>query len=120
MSLALVEAQFSSFIQFLKKEGLPIMKAVLNIGLQSDGVVWVLGEDLHIDVDGIIIDRTNHVYTWLSDMVSEGLCSMSLAEVLPKITVPLNSFILQRYISHLMIIRISFIALTGWLSCCRL
>ena len=55
MSLALVEAQF---IQFLKKEGLPIMKAVLNIEFQNDEAVWVLGEGI------IIIVFTLGLVTW--------------------------------------------------------
>ena len=96
MSLALNEAQFSLFIQFLKKEGLPIKKAILIIGLQNDGKVWVLGKHLHIDINGEVIDECDHVYTWLNDMIRESLCSVTLEEVLPKITLPLSSAILHR------------------------
>lgn len=97
MSLALNEAQFSSFIQFLKREKrLPIKKAALAIGLQSDGPIWVLGEDLHISADGSIIDDGNRMYMWLDDMISEGLSSVRLDEVLPTIKLPLDSSILHR------------------------
>lgn len=93
MSLALNETQFSSFIQFIKTDGLPIKKAALIIGLQNNGAVWVLGKDLHISREGEIIDP---VYTWLDDMISEGLYSIRLEEVLPSIKLPLSSSILKR------------------------
>lgn len=96
MSLALNEAQFSLFIQFLKKEGLPIKKAVLIIGLQNDGKVWVLGKDLHIDITGAIINEPDRVYTWLDGMIRETLCNVTLEEVLPKIKLPLNPTVLSR------------------------
>ena len=50
MSLAFNDAQFSSFIQFLKQENmgnLAIRKAVARVGKQPDGV-WVLAPEIHI------------------------------------------------------------------------
>ena len=95
MSLALNESQFSSFIQFLKKDGLPIKKAVQIIGLQKDEKVWVLGEDLHLDTNGDIIEESNRTYTWLNE-ICEGLSSMRIEEVLPKIKLPLDTSVLHR------------------------
>lgn len=96
MSLALNEAQFSLLIQFPKKEGLPIKKAVLIVGLQNDAKVWVLGKHLQITITGEVIDECDRVYIWLNDMIRESLCSVSLDEVLPKIKLPLSSTILHR------------------------
>ena len=53
MSLAMSEAQFAQFFQFLNEKVaiLPIVKAVSHVGEQS-GTVWVLNKDVHIDRQG--------------------------------------------------------------------
>jgi hypothetical protein len=98
MSLAFNETQFSSFIQYIKKGQLPIKKAALIIGLQNNDSVWVLGKDLHISAEGEVINTDNRIYTWLDDMISEGLYNTRLQEVLPSIKCPLNVSILSRFV----------------------
>ena len=57
----------------------------------------VLGEDLHLDTNGDIIEESNRTYTWLNEMICEGLSSMRIEEVLPKIKLPLDTSVLHRY-----------------------
>lgn len=66
MSLALNEAQFAIFIQFLKQEStdsLTIRKAVTRIGQQQNTELWVLGDGVHINAEGALVPK--EVYIWL-------------------------------------------------------
>ena len=102
MSLALNEAQFAMFIQYLKKDSLsslPICKAVTIIGEQQEKPVWVLGRDLQITSDGEVIPEEEREYMWLDDTISEGLASVHFEEVLPNIQMPLDTSVLHRYVS---------------------
>ena len=84
MSLAFNDAQFSSFIQYLKQESmgsLTIRKAVGIIGRQSDNV-WVLGPDIQIDVDGNVIPPNERSHLWMDAIIHDGLCSVAPEEVL--------------------------------------
>ncbi len=80
MSLALNEAQFSQFIQFLKHDGLsslPIRKAATTIGEQKNSRVWVLGEKTQINQDGEVIPERDTAYMWLDETIQESLASVS-------------------------------------------
>ena len=58
------DAQFSSFIQFLKQENmgnLAIRKAVARVGKQPDGV-WVLAPEIHINADGEVIPTSSQTH----------------------------------------------------------
>ncbi len=99
MSLALNEAQFSQFIQFLKHEGLsslPIRKAATTIGEQKNTRVWVLGEKIQVNADGEVIPERDMGYMWLDETIQESLASVSLEEVLPMVKCPLETRVLQR------------------------
>ena len=49
MALAMNEAEFASFLMFLKsKQGMPIRKAATVIGQQPCGQVWVMGKDIQV------------------------------------------------------------------------
>ena len=90
MSLAFNDAQFSSFIQYLKQESmgsLTIRKAVGIIGRQSDNV-WVLGPDIQIDVDGNVIPPNERSHLWMDAIIHDGLCSVAPEEVLPVLLAP--------------------------------
>ena len=85
MSLAFNEAQFSSFIQFLKQESmgkLAIRKAVAVVGKQSDGV-WVLAPDIHINANGDVIPTSLQTHMWMDMIIRDGLGSVTAEEVLP-------------------------------------
>ena len=88
MSLALNEAQFSMFIQYLKQESsetLRIRKAATIIGQQRDQDLWVMGQGLQIDVHGQIIPPERQSYIWLDWSVQQGLGNISMQEVLPTV-----------------------------------
>ena len=90
MSLAFNDAQFSSFIQYLKQESmgsLTIRKAVGIIGRQSYNV-WVLGPDIQIDVDGNVIPPNERSHLWMDAIIHDGLCSVAPEEVLPVLLAP--------------------------------
>lgn len=61
MSLALNEAQFALFIQFLKDnamgcaDDIPMKKAVTHIGQHDKHSVWVLGKNLQVNCDGEVL-----------------------------------------------------------------
>lgn len=95
MSLAFNETQFSSFIQFLKKQH-QLKKAVKMIGMQDDNT-WILGEDLQIDDNGTCIPESRRTHIWLNDMIEEGLGTITLKEVKPVIATPLDESMLNRY-----------------------
>lgn len=100
MSLALNEAQFSQFIQFLKREGgpLPIRKAVTIVGEQQKSPVWVLGRHLQIASDGEVVPEANRVFMWLDETVKEGLTCVTLKEILPSVHQPLSTSVLHRWV----------------------
>ena len=104
MSLALNEAQFAIFIQYLKQESrdsLTIRKAVTRIGQQPEKELWVLDENVQIDSQGVLVPQSEQVYTWLGWSVQQGLGNVSLKEVLPTILTPLGTTILARVIELL-------------------
>ena len=94
MSLALSEAQSSSFVQFLKEdvESLDIVKAVTHIGGQSNGV-WVLNKETQINADGEVIPE----FIWMGETLVERYPSLLFSEFIPTVTLPLDSTILSRY-----------------------
>ena len=98
MSLALSEAQFSLFFQFLKKDvaNLPIVKATTHVGEQSDGI-WVLNKSIQIDADGEPITQENQTYVWLEEAFIDKYANLSLSHLVPKVITPLTSNILSRY-----------------------
>lgn len=95
MSLALSEAQFSAFIQFLKEDvsNLPIVKAVTHIGEQSSKV-WVLNEDTQIDKDGNVLSEDEKDYIWLKEAFSDNYGNMNIEELIPNVTLPLSTNVL--------------------------
>ena len=104
MSLALNEAQFAMFIQFLKQESadsLTIRKAVTRIGQQHGTELWVLGEGVHIDAQGTLVPTEEQVYMWLNWSVEQGLSNVSMKEVIPTIILPLSTTILHRAVELL-------------------
>ena len=104
MSLALNEAQFSSFLQYLKHESqsaLQIQKAVTSIGLQKKHELWVMGEGIQIDSDGVIVPAECQSHIWLNWSVEQGLGAISLRDVLPTIMLPLTSEVIEKAITML-------------------
>lgn len=102
MSLALNEAQFAIFIQFLKQEStdsLTIRKAVTRIGQQQNTELWVLGDGVHINAEGALVPK--EVYIWLDWSVQQGLSNVSMKEVVPTILLPLSTTILHRAVELL-------------------
>ena len=70
MSLAMSEAQFAQFFQFLKEikvATLPIVKAVSHVGEQS-GAAWVLNKDVHIDRQGHPIQAEDRKFIHLAQV----------------------------------------------------
>ena len=99
MSLAPNESQFSQFVQFLKTKhlaSLPIHKAVTIIRKQKDTQVGVLGRDLLVCADSVILPEEQNVYTWLDETVENGLADVTIQKVLPTINTPLDTSILHR------------------------
>ena len=102
MSLALSEAHFSLFIQFLKEDvsSLPIVKAIAHIGEQSSGV-WVLNNSIQIDASGQLINENDREYIWLEEAFSDKYGNIALQQLIPLITIPLNTDVLYTYIKKL-------------------
>ena len=99
MSLALSEAQFFLFFQFLKDvANRPIVKATTHVGEQSDGI-WVLNKSIQIDADGELITQENQTYFWLEEAFIDKYANLSLSHLVPKVItrVTLTSNILSRY-----------------------
>ncbi|XP_019862513.1 PREDICTED: uncharacterized protein LOC109591165 [Amphimedon queenslandica] len=100
MSLALNEAQFSCFIQFIKNEcmgTLPIKKAATIVGMQqhSDELRYVLGPEIELDVEGKVVKDDDRIYVWLEGILMDKVPpSIELDEVWPTIKLPINSLIL--------------------------
>ena len=108
MSLAFNEAQFSSFIQFLKQDSmghLVIRKAVTLIGEQCDQV-WVLSRDLHINADGSVIPASDQTHVWMDAIIKDGLGTITPEEVIPAFPTPLvpGTEILNTVVKHLRVI----------------
>lgn len=103
MSLALNEAQFSCFIQFLKNEcmgTLPIKKAATIIGMQQHSnnlVRYVLGPEMEMDMEGLIVEDETKIYVWMEGILMDNVPpSIELNEILPTIKLPINSSILAK------------------------
>lgn len=72
MMLALNEAQFASFVQYLKlEEDISIGSAATIVGQQKCNEVWVMGRNVQIDGDGNIMPLNTSPYIWL-DKVAMG------------------------------------------------
>ena len=96
MSLAMSEAQFAQFFQFLKeqKEKLPIVKAVSYVGEQvGPEPVWVLNEKVQIGSDGQPVHPDKQKFIWLEEAFP--FTGISLEQLIPSIKYPLNSNVLQ-------------------------
>lgn len=92
------EAQFSLFFQFLKKDvaNLPIVKATTHVGEQSAGV-WVPNKTTQINADGELIAEGNQKYVWLEEAFIDKYANLSLTQLVPRVTAPLESNIFSWY-----------------------
>lgn len=101
MSLALNEAQFQQFVQFLKDDvsSLPIREAASHVGLHQKKSVWVLGENLQLNVNGEVIQEEDRSLIWHEGSIQDNLRIMRVQpdEIIPKIQVPLDTSQLGRY-----------------------
>ena len=92
------------FIQFLKQESkgkVSKKKAVVNIGRQPGGKVWVVGKDVHINEDGCLLPKEERTFTWLDSLIEEGMKNISLKEVVPNVCTPLTPSVLHEVITSL-------------------
>ena len=118
MSLALNEAQFAMFIQFLKQESantLTIRKPVTKIGKQPDRDVWVLGNGIVINAMGEVVPIEDQPFIWFDWSVQQGLGTVLMKEVLPTIQIPLCINVLGKALELHTIMKHNFIpSLDGW------
>ena len=107
MSLALNEAQFALFIQFLKDsaimgsgDDLPMKKAVTHIGRHDQHSVWVLGKNHQVNSSGEVLPENETLLFWHESSLEENLGNVrvQLDEIIPKIKTPLNTSALRRYV----------------------
>lgn len=98
MTLALNEQQFALFIQFLKcGSSLPILKAASIEGNQMEDMRWVLGQDIELSKDGVLINDDQRKYVWLQELIAETTpMTIQLEEIIPTIHLPLETSILNR------------------------
>lgn len=98
MTLALNEQQFALFIQFLKcGSSLPILKAVSVVGNQMEDMRWVLGQDIELSKDGVLINDDQRKYVWLQELIAETTpMTIRLEEIIPTIHLPFETLILNR------------------------
>lgn len=100
MSLALNEAQFQQFIQFLKDNvsSLPIREAASHVGLNDKHSVWVFSDRLQINSDGEPISEAQYRLIWHESSIKENLRNtrVHLHEVIPRIITPLRTSPLSR------------------------
>ena len=89
MTLALNEAQFSQFFQFLKHNisCLPKVKAVSHVGEQKDGV-WVLNKSTQMNEAGEVIPEASQQYVWLEEAFTEKNASISLSQLISEAKIP--------------------------------
>lgn len=98
MSLALNEAQFSQFIQHLKKVNPSLPIRVCMLGKQEGCSVWVMGADLQVSEYGENIPEMERTIVWHSASIEESIGNVHLNEILPMIHTALDSSILTRYL----------------------
>ena len=100
MSLALNEAQFQHFVQFLKDNvsSLPIREAVSHVGLNIKHSVWVFNDHLQINSEGDTLSEAQCRLIWHESSFKENLQStkVHLDEVIPRIIMPLQTSPLSR------------------------
>ncbi len=98
MSLSLNEAQFSQLIQFIKDDvvaQLPIQLAASRIGMQDvTPPIWVMGETLQINADGVIIHNNERTVFWHQESFVENMGNIRSNKVL------LNTSVLSRSVRH--------------------
>ena len=104
MSSSFNEAQFSLFIQFLKRQtrDVSVKKAISCIGQQACGNVWVMGPNLQIDENGDIIEDSQHTYVWM-EPCSEGDLCIPITELIPTISRPFSTNAIHRIVPLLRI-----------------
>ena len=95
MTLALNEQQFALFIQFLKcGSSLPILKAASVV---VEDMRWVLGQDIELSKDGVLINDDQRKYVWLQELIAETTpMTIRLEEIIPTIHLPFETSILNR------------------------
>ena len=102
MTLALNEAHFASFVQFLKLgEDISIRSAATIVGQQTCNEVWVMGRDVQIDGDGNIMPPNTSPYIWLDKLALGEVGSVPVGDLLPSIATPLSIDCLSRLVSIL-------------------
>ena len=101
MSLALNEAQFQQFVQFMKDHvsSLPIREAVSIVGHNKNHSVWVFNDHIQTNANGEVLSEDEHRLIWHESSIKENLRStrVQLDEVIPRITLPLQTVSLSRY-----------------------
>ena len=119
MALAMNEAEFASFLMFLKcnipKQGMPIRKAATVIGQQPCGQVWVMGKDIQVSstllhghiltivLTSVLISylclshpyqftlSDDSQYIWLNPTLLGDIGYVPSSDVLPSIQLPLSN-----------------------------
>lgn len=101
MTLALNEAQFASFVQYLKlEEDINIRSAAAIVGQQKCNEVWVMGRDVQIDGDGNIMPLNTSPYIWLDKALGE-VGIIPVGDLLPSVVTPLSTDCLSRLVNIL-------------------
>ena len=88
MSLALNEAQFSQFLQYLKDD-------VSSLPIRAAGV---MGPDIQLDENGEMMTEEQKSIVWHQAFLVERLGNIHLHEVIPKLRTPLDASVLTRYV----------------------
>lgn len=102
MAISLNDSQFSSFIQFLKRQtkNISIKTATSYVGQQPCGKVWVMGPTVHLNEDGDMIEESLRRYVWIESNDDEDMCIPS-TELIPTISFLLSSSVLKCIINLL-------------------
>lgn len=112
MSLALNEVHFAAFIQYLKSQQVASKrKAASTIGIQPCMKEWVLGKNLIIDENGVLISAQQPTYIWLDrDMLGDAGYNVPAQDIVPTIKTPLSTTHLKELLQLMNVLKHNYIS----------
>ncbi len=102
MSLSFNNKELTDFVQQLQNESdIPTKQAALHSGCQMGSLVWVFGKTQVSATEGVL-SQESAPYVWLGlEMLLDEKSKLSVRDICPTISLPLNASPLKRLVSLL-------------------
>jgi hypothetical protein len=106
LTCSFTDTQLTEFYYYIKQDvedSIPSRKGAMFIGHQPESDVWVITPDIHIDLNGSVLQDSEEgsPYVWLRHSMFSSLSAVSSKQLMPMINLPLSTQYLLQHMETL-------------------